>query len=193
MPRSYKLTFKKSRKMSLLPSTGIRGRNSWVQEIPQWQTLKIFYPFQRSASSKKKIKSFLSFITSEVFLICSRLKGFQGDCLHELMVSPLGRSWFSTLTMPQLSTNCYADWSPIKYYRWIWHQRVHFVIHQDFVAFCSPRLLRSGSNKARLASYPWHWLESNAHQMAPLLRKLISSVTVPPWSLIDKEASMLKP
>ncbi len=71
--------------MSLLPLRGSRGgRNSWVQEIPQWQTQDL--PISKiKAPSKKKIKSFLSLHhhtggeLRKFFLFVQDWSGFKGE------------------------------------------------------------------------------------------------------------------
>ena len=57
MPRSYKLTSQKSRKMSLLPSTGIKGRKKQLSSRnTSMANLKISLPISKIKASKKKNK-----------------------------------------------------------------------------------------------------------------------------------------
>ena len=54
MPRSYKLTSQKSRKMSLLPSTGIKGRKKQLSSRnTSMANLKISLPISKIKASKK--------------------------------------------------------------------------------------------------------------------------------------------
>ena len=68
MLKSYRLTSQKSRKMSLLPSTEIKGRKKEPSSRnTSMANLKISLPISKIKVSKKKNKkSFLSFITTLV-------------------------------------------------------------------------------------------------------------------------------
>ncbi len=169
---SYKLTSQKSKKKRWFSlSTGIKGREETAEfRNTSMANLKISLPYFKDQGLRRIIKSWASspLVRAPESSYCSRLKkkeGFQG-CLHELRWYLLSFDFTSTIpsaaflpTVTQLEC--------VECYRWIWHQRVHFG-HPPRLRSLYSLSLSIRSVKARLAS-SWHWLESNAHQMAPIL------------------------
>ncbi len=141
--KSYRLTSQNQEKMSLLPSTEIKGgRKSRVQEIPNGKPQDLLPTSKIKASKKKNKKSFLSFITTlagelrKLFLILFKIERVSRRYPHELRWYLLSLDFHFNDAFSCFFTNCYVIGRSIKSLSLnLTPGPFISVIHQDFVAF----------------------------------------------------------
>ncbi len=166
MPRSYKLTSQNQESWVCFHLRGSREKKQLSSRNTNGN-LKISLPISKiSEEETEELPELINTLVSSesFFLFCSRFERIsQGDC--PAWTDGGISCWFSLLMIPAaFYHNCYAEVQ--SNHRWIWHQRVHFGHPPRLRSLLVFTKLLLDPIGQRLL-HPWHWLESNAHQMAP--------------------------